>query len=90
METLPHVMLVGEGAERFAKEMGFEKRDLLTNYTRSVWEEGLKRILSPEEIASGGRVLTLWKMINIVTDPERAGSVKYITSSLGRKRCRHS
>jgi isoaspartyl peptidase/L-asparaginase-like protein (Ntn-hydrolase superfamily) len=29
METLPHVFLVGEGAERFAKELGVPTRDML-------------------------------------------------------------
>jgi len=80
METLPHVLLVGEGAERFAAEMGFEQREMLSDYARSVWEAGLKRILSPEEMSSLDR-LTLWKLINIVTDPESAGSVKYVTTS---------
>ncbi len=30
MEELPHVFLVGEGAERFAAECGFEREELLT------------------------------------------------------------
>src|SRR5689334_2921775 len=30
MAELPHVLLVGEGAARFAAEMGFEAEDLLT------------------------------------------------------------
>src|SRR5512143_458678 len=34
MEKLPHVFLVGEGAERFAAEMGFQKDDLSTAETR--------------------------------------------------------
>ena len=37
METLPHVMLVGHGAERFAAEMGFEKQDLLTEEAHAIW-----------------------------------------------------
>ena len=41
METLPHVFLVGEGAERFAAEMGFQKADLLTEETRQQWRKDL-------------------------------------------------
>jgi beta-aspartyl-peptidase (threonine type) len=41
MEELPHVLLVGSGAERFAAEMGFQRRELLTEETRKVWEKRL-------------------------------------------------
>ncbi|MGQ9815334.1 MAG: isoaspartyl peptidase/L-asparaginase, partial [Candidatus Roseilinea sp.] len=34
MLRLPHVLLVGEGAERFADEIGAERRDLLTDSAR--------------------------------------------------------
>jgi beta-aspartyl-peptidase (threonine type) len=39
MEELPHVMLVGAGAERFAKEMGFPERNLLTPEAEKIWRE---------------------------------------------------
>src|SRR6266446_9804660 len=32
-----HVMLVGEGAERFAVAMGFPRENLLTEHTRKIW-----------------------------------------------------
>ncbi len=38
MEKTPHLMLVGEGALRFALEQGFTKEDLLTAEARSAWE----------------------------------------------------
>ena len=38
MEETPHIMLVGEGALRFALDQGFEKQDLLTEKARSRWE----------------------------------------------------
>jgi beta-aspartyl-peptidase (threonine type) len=42
MEQLPqHVMLVGEGAERFAAELGFEREQLLTDEAKRRWREGL-------------------------------------------------
>lgn len=37
MEHTGHVMLVGEGAERFAVAMGFPRENLLTERSRKVW-----------------------------------------------------
>src|SRR5262249_20443578 len=37
MEHTGHVMLVGEGATRFALAVGFKKDDLLTEETRKIW-----------------------------------------------------
>jgi len=39
MDETPHVMLAGEGALRFAREMGFPEQDLLTPDTRLAWEK---------------------------------------------------
>ena len=37
MQHTGHVMLVGEGAERFAVDMGFPREDLLTDRSRKIW-----------------------------------------------------
>jgi N4-(beta-N-acetylglucosaminyl)-L-asparaginase len=37
MEHTGHVMLVGEGAERFGLAMGFAKENLLTDHSRKIW-----------------------------------------------------
>jgi N4-(beta-N-acetylglucosaminyl)-L-asparaginase len=37
MEHSGHVMVVGEGAERFAVAQGFRREDLLTEHSRKVW-----------------------------------------------------
>jgi N4-(beta-N-acetylglucosaminyl)-L-asparaginase len=37
MENTGHVMLVGEGAERFAVAMGFPRENLLTDRSRKIW-----------------------------------------------------
>jgi N4-(beta-N-acetylglucosaminyl)-L-asparaginase len=37
MEHTGHVMLVGEGAERFAVAMGFPRENLLTDRSRRIW-----------------------------------------------------
>ncbi len=39
MERLPHVFLAGEGAARFAREIGAEAADLLTPESVSEWQE---------------------------------------------------
>ena len=42
MEETPHVMLVGEGAEKFAYKHGFKKKKLLTKDSKEAWNEWLK------------------------------------------------
>jgi N4-(beta-N-acetylglucosaminyl)-L-asparaginase len=37
MEHTGHVMLVGEGAERFAVAVGFPRENLLTDHSRRIW-----------------------------------------------------
>jgi N4-(beta-N-acetylglucosaminyl)-L-asparaginase len=39
MEDTPHVMLVGEGAKKFAISKGFEPEDLLTEASKKAWEK---------------------------------------------------
>jgi L-asparaginase len=42
MKQLPHVMLTGEGARRFATEIGFTVDDLLLEDSKRVWWERLQ------------------------------------------------
>ncbi len=42
MEETPHVMLVGNGALKYAKEQGFEEIDLLTDETRKDYNKWLE------------------------------------------------
>lgn len=42
MEKTPHVMIVGEGALKFALDNGFKKENLLTEESKKAWEEWLK------------------------------------------------
>lgn len=42
MEKTPHVILAGEGAQKFALENGFEKENLLTEESKADWEEWKK------------------------------------------------
>ncbi|MDA2925990.1 N(4)-(beta-N-acetylglucosaminyl)-L-asparaginase [Acidobacteria bacterium AH-259-G07] len=48
MERTDHVLLVGEGALKFALAMGFEKQNLLTPEAREIWLKW-KRELSPQD-----------------------------------------
>lgn len=43
MEETPHVMLAGEGADQFARQMGFEKEILLTEDSEKEYKEWLKK-----------------------------------------------
>jgi len=43
MEKTPHVVLVGEGALRFAVDEGFPKEDLLTDDAKKAWKEWLEK-----------------------------------------------
>ena len=39
MEETPHVMLAGDGAEKFAYSIGFKKEELLTAESKKAWNE---------------------------------------------------
>lgn len=43
MEKTPHVMLVGEGALKFALQQGFKEENLLTPKSEKAWKEWLKK-----------------------------------------------
>lgn len=79
MENLPHVFLVGQGAGRFAAEMGFERRDLLTEEARQVWQQRLQADVPQEVLNRLDEQPDLWRWVRIATDPERAkGTVNFI------------
>lgn len=79
MERLPHVFLVGAGAERFAAEMGFERLDLLTPESWQVWTDGLQDYLSEGGVGEFKARTDLWELVRIATDPERTrGTVNLI------------
>jgi len=42
MEETPHIMLAGEGAQKFAKEQGFDEIELLTPEAKEAWEKWLE------------------------------------------------
>jgi L-asparaginase / beta-aspartyl-peptidase len=71
MEELPHVMLVGSGAERFAREMGFPERNLLTAEAKRVWREIFDRDV-PSVYAERITYLdSIRRFARMAADPER-------------------
>ncbi len=76
MERLPHVMLVGDGAMRFAREIGAERARLLTPRTRGLWVDFLKRVR--ETPASIARRKALAPVVMRTVRLERKGTVNFI------------
>jgi beta-aspartyl-peptidase (threonine type) len=76
METLPHVFLVGEGAERFAAEMGFQKADLMTAETRETWRKDLAAVKAGMPPGDPNRLVDL---VQQFSNPRRTrGTVNFI------------
>ena len=73
---LPHVLLAGEGAERFANEIGAENWDsMISDDIKSVWRERL-RAAGIEQLHDDSPLL---EAVKLATDPERvAGTVNFI------------
>lgn len=79
METLPHVLLAGEGAARFAAEMGFTPQPLLTQEAEAVWRKRLESDMPADTFAQLQHLPDLHKWVTLATDPERArGTVNFI------------
>jgi L-asparaginase len=80
MKHLPHVMLTGAGARRFATERGFAVDDVLHPDSKRVWWERLQKEMSPAQLAAFPDI-ALAPLSNTITDPER---VRDTTVFLGR------
>lgn len=75
MEKLPHVLLVGDGAERFAAEMGFEiEPDMLTDEIKDFWEERLKRDMPVEVFDNIKNQPDLSRWVMMASNAEHAKS----------------
>jgi beta-aspartyl-peptidase (threonine type) len=68
MDRLPHVMLAGDGAERFARDTGFVKRDLLTPEAQAIFEGKTQMGASPRHDALRELVL------RVAQDAEKASN----------------
>ena len=65
MARLPHVLLAGDGAARFARECGCEERDLLTRPARELWRRRLRAVgETPDTVARKRRLAPIvWRAI---------------------------
>jgi beta-aspartyl-peptidase (threonine type) len=73
MERLPHAMLVGDGAERFAREIGMAVEETLEPHAERTWRRGLETYGVDVEGALAEGVRTL------VLDPEHVtGTVNVV------------
>jgi beta-aspartyl-peptidase (threonine type) len=75
MERLPHVMLVGDGADRFAKEIGAERANLLTASTRRLW---VQRLAKAGETPASVRKRRMLAPVVAKTVGEERGTVNFI------------
>ncbi|HUR50366.1 MAG TPA: isoaspartyl peptidase/L-asparaginase [Acidimicrobiales bacterium] len=74
MERLPHVMLVGEGAARFARECAMVPRELLTEPAAATWRRGISAL--PRDALAGPLASHVH---HLVLDPEHVtGTVNVI------------
>lgn len=72
---LPHVMLAGDGAERFAREIGAEKWDsMMSDDVKAVWEKRLQQSRSDDGVDALDDNTPLQDLVKIATDPERVTS----------------
>ena len=75
MERLPHVMLVGDGAARFAAEIGAARTNNLTASTRRMWQERLAKVReTPVSIRKRAALIPVVKK----TVGENRGTVNFI------------
>ncbi len=80
MEKTKHVMLVGAGAARFAKEQGFEPAEMPTAQQKKLWQEWQSQ--QKKERATNHDTIALVGMDAVVTWPAVARRVAW------RTRCR--
>lgn len=72
LERLPHVFLVGEGAARFAAEIGAEAGETLTDEARREWEAWLAERV-PAAVRASWPDVPLIPWARLTADPETAG-----------------
>jgi len=75
MERLPHVLLAGDGAARFARECGCERRRLLTAAARAKWTRRLAEFgETPASVRRKARLAPLvWRTV-----AEERGTVNFL------------
>jgi len=80
MKRLPHCILTGDGARRFATEIGFSVDDVLYEDSKRVWWERLEKELSPQDLAAFPNI-PFAPLSRTITDPERVRDTTVFLSS---------
>jgi L-asparaginase / beta-aspartyl-peptidase len=70
LERLPHELLVGEGAARFAREIDAEKDDLLTPHSKRAWQAWFENEVNEEDRGRWPDV-SLAEYCRYAIDPQR-------------------
>jgi len=79
MERTPHVMLVGEGANRFAAEIGFSRCDLPLEHARNKWQERLRDLFPAEELDALAERKELLPLVReLINTRLRQGTVNFL------------
>lgn len=78
MKRTPHVMLAGEGAERFASEVGAEKGDMLTEKACERYERWLKQYVPAEVRVDWPHVPLAPHIIHPSDSPVSHGTVAFL------------
>lgn len=71
MDELPHVLLVGTGAERFARETGFPEKDLLTPEAKQIWGEIFQKKIPSVYQDRLAYLEGIRRFARLAADPER-------------------
>jgi N4-(beta-N-acetylglucosaminyl)-L-asparaginase len=80
MRRLPHCILTGDGARRFASEIGFSVDNVLYEDSKRVWWERLEKEMTAEEKANFPNI-ALAPLSRTITDPERVRDTTVFLSS---------
>ena len=86
MKRLPHVMLTGAGARRFADEIGFAVDDVLLEDSRKTWWARLEKELAPDQLARFPDI-PLAPLSKAITDPERVRDTTVFLAADPAKGC---
>lgn len=83
MDTLPHVLLVGTGADRFSREMGFaDSPEMIDAELMAIWEKKLRHDMPDDlfaQLKAGDTSVALADYVRMATDPEHVmGTVNFI------------
>ncbi|GAC1651399.1 MAG: N(4)-(beta-N-acetylglucosaminyl)-L-asparaginase [Herpetosiphon sp.] len=85
MSDLPHVLLVGEGAARFAREIGMTPEQLLTPEAEEVYRQGLANQLpaDKQDWLQDGIKDNLARLVKLTADPEHAAGTVNVLAQDG-------